>query len=352
MKASLKTNTLKILILFLSFFTLLGLTPQDNTLTEYNGPIEHLTFETLLSNPDRALNQNITNSTMLDESKITPFEFKKILQELYSNNYILISLKELYFIEENIIYFKPIFIPQNKKPLILSFNNVTYKTHQTIPGEIDKIIIDNDNQFATYSTKQNIQNRIAYDNEFLPILEAFIENNPDFSYNNAKGIIFFTINNGILGYDINTKKPSSKHDIKRASEICKRLTLNGWEFGSNGYSYIQEENFNDMEFTKNINLTRNQLSNVTCNTTYYASPTGVNILSQKDKYTILKENNFQVYFENSFKNKFELIDNSLFMSRKEVNGNTLRHNTLEFQHLFDCKKVYDHASRQIPFNEN
>ena len=45
-------------------------------------------------------------------------------------------------------------------------------------------------------TKQGIQDRVQYNNEFILILENFLKTHPDFSYNNARGIIFFTGEDG------------------------------------------------------------------------------------------------------------------------------------------------------------
>ena len=255
----LKTTKIVLLniIIILSIFALFGFTHTNtdiDKLIEYNGPIEHLTFNTLIAFPDKALDKNNTNSTIIDDTKITPTEFKKILQELYSNNYVLINMKDLFFIEKDTVFHKPIFLPKNKKPLILSFNNVAYKSSFQNNGEIDKIIVDNDGRFATYSTKQNIQNRIAYDNEFLPILEQFILDNPDFSFNGAKGIIFLTVNNGILGYNIDPKNNHSRHDQKRIVELVRRLKISGWEFGSNNYEYVPDNSLSEIQFIKHISL--------------------------------------------------------------------------------------------------
>ena len=94
---------------------------------------------------------------------------------------------------------------------MLSFDNVTYKSNYQNIGEIDKIIIDRNNNIATYSTKKSIQDRIQYNNEFVVILENFIKQHPDFSHNNARGIIFLSGENGILGYNTNHKNASFKY---------------------------------------------------------------------------------------------------------------------------------------------
>ena len=348
-----KTITINIL-LFLSIFIMYGFTPtniiEHDELIEYNGPIEHLAFNTLISFPDKALNNN-NNSSVIDDEKITPSEFKKILQELYSNNYILINMKDVFFIENNIIFSRKIYLPKNKKPLILSFNNVSYKSSFQNNGEIDKIIVDNEGKFATYSTKQNIQNRIAYDNEFLPLLEEFILNNPDFSFNNAKGIIFLTVNNGILGYHIDPKNNSSRKDQKRLLELIRRLKISGWEFGSNNYEFVTDNSLTDIQFIKNISLWNKYTSPIIDNTTYYCSPYGKKI-DNFNFLQILNDNDFRVFFHDSFTTNLEIKNNSLFMARKFVCGQTIRNNPEKFVDLFDCKKIYDFNHRKTPYPNN
>ncbi len=341
-----------IMLIFITIFVILGAS-QEIELQEYNGTIEHLNFNTLISYPDKILNQENQNSSIYDETKITPSEFKKILQELYSNNFILISLSELYFIDNNIIYPKKLLLPKNKKPLVLSFNNVTYKSSYQNTGEIDKIIIDNEDRLATYSTKQSIQNRIAHDNEFLPILESFIQDNPSFSFNNARGIIFFTINNGILGYKINNKNSSSKHDIKRVSEIVRRLKNLGWEFGSNNYDNSSDFALNEIEFINNICLWKKHISPIINSTPHYSSFNGENITIDETKLKVLLDNNFYSFFYDSNTPNLTIKNNYLLMSKKRVDGNSLRNNPEIFTDLFDCKKVYDNQTRLIPYpNKN
>ena len=335
-------------LIFMSFFAIIGAT-NTPTIEEYNGIIEHLNFNTLISFPERALDIKNQNANLYDETKITPSEFTKILQELYSNNYILISLSELYFIDNNTIYPKTLFLPKNNKPIILSFNNVSYKSSYQNSGEIDKIIIDNNNQFATYSTKQNIQDRIAYNNEFLPILETFINNNPDFSFNNAKGIIFLTINNGIMGYKIDSKNSSSKHDIKRVSEIIRKLKISGWEFGSNNYNTTPEHTLNNIEFINNITLWKKHIQPLINYTPHYASISGSDITKDTDKLDVLLQNKFTSFFYDSNTPTLTINNNFVCMSKKRVDGNSLRNTPEIFNELFDCKKIYDNQARKVPY---
>ena len=98
--------------------------------------------------------------------------------------------------------------------------------------------------------KKSIQDRIMHDNEFIPILEQFIFEHPDFSHNSARGIIFFTGENGILGYDTNSKSASAKLESKRVLEVISKLKSNGWEFGCNNYRYFDISVYDHIHFCR------------------------------------------------------------------------------------------------------
>lgn len=344
-----KRNYIIFFVCFLSVFIVYGFSPNiRNSMSEYNGEIEHLTFNTLMAFPEKALDPQNINHTLYDETKITPNEFRNILKQAYENNYVLISIKDLFDFKNDNIIQKKLFLPTNKKPLLLSFDNVTYKSSYQNSGEIDKIIIDRNNQFATYTTKRSIKDRITHDNEFIPILEEFIKQNPDFSFNSARAIIFLTGENGVLGYETNEKNAGAKHEHKRVQEVINKLKHNGWEFGSNNYKYINEYEISDLEFTKETMLWQNEVAPLINKTYLYAYPYGNNTNNQI-KQEILLSNGFKIFFENSEKTEIKVLDNYVSMSRKYVTGSTLRNNYNSFIHIFDAEKVYDHIYRTIPF---
>ena len=310
----------------------------------------HLTFETLMAFPDTALNPKNNNSSLYDQTKITPLEFTNILQELYKNNYILINIEDIYERKDNQYIPKTINLSQNKKPIILSFNNVSYKSSYQNSGTIDKIIIDRNNQLATYTTKKSIQDRVMNNNEFIPILENFIKMHPDFSHNSARGIIFLTGENGVLGYETNHKNSTAKHEAKRVSEVVTKLKTLGWKFGCNNYKYVQEDNIPNIEFIKQIELWIKEISPIIGDTKLYAYPYG-HPSNDKFKEQTLIDHGFDIYFSDSFESSLTLENNVIKMTRIPINGSALRNNHKELSDLFDCKKVYDHQNRIISFDQ-
>lgn len=322
---------------------------NQNNLIEYTGKIEHLTFNTLMAFPEKALDSRNSLSNSYDETKLTTKEFLNIITTLYQNNYILININELYTTQGDKIVKNKLFLPKNKKPLILSFDNVSYKSSYQNLGEIDKLILDRNNNIATYTTKKSIQERIQYNNEFVVILEDFIKNNPDFSYNNARGIIFLSGENGILGYNTNHKNASNKYEAKKVSEIVKKLKNLGWFFGCNNYTYTNENALSDIEFAKELSLWNKEVKTIIGETTLYAYPYGKHSEKQTSKQELLTTNGFNVFFINSNTPTLEFKNNICIMSRREINGSTLRNNKQDLIHLFDCEKVYDHTNRTITY---
>lgn len=319
---------------------------QSQKLYNYDGEIFTLSFNTLMAFPEKALSDNNNLSASFDENKITTSEFKNILYELYKNNYVLISINQL--IDSKTLEQIPLKLPKNKKPILLVFDNVSYKSNYQNLGEIDKIIIDRNNNLATYTTKKSIQDRVAYDNEFILILENFIKQFPDFSFNGAKGVIFLTGEHGILGYNTNHKNASSKYESKRVSEVIKKLKSLGWQFGCNNYSYKLDSNLNDMEFAKDLSLWNSEVSPLIGTTNLYAYPYGEND-ENSNKQELLITSGFKIFFECGNPSSNQKISDTYHFYYYKINGKTLRENYQVLDNLFSCEKVYDYNYRTVPF---
>lgn len=328
------------------FHTTNNLNFPSHELYNYDGEIFSLSFNTLMAFPEKALGDNNNLSASFDESKITISEFKNILYELYKNNYVLISINQI--IDSKTLEQIPLKLPKNKKPILLVFDNVSYKSNYQNLGEIDKIIIDRNNNLATYTTKKSIQDRVAYDNEFILILENFIKQFPDFSFNGAKGIIFLTGENGILGYNTNHKNASSKYESKRVSEVIKKLKSLGWQFGCNNYSYKLDSSLSDMEFAKDLSLWNAEVSPLIGTTNLYAYPYGEND-ENSSKQELLITSGFKIFFECGDPNPIQKVSDTYHFYYYKINGKTLRENAQILDKLFTCEKVYDYHYRTVPF---
>ncbi|MCL5045206.1 MAG: hypothetical protein M1598_00015, partial [Actinobacteria bacterium] len=85
-------------------------TPKQEKLVHYTGPIENIFFHPLIAYPELAFD-NDSLSRGYDDWFVTVPEFRKILDALYKNNYILISINDVF--EERTEGGKPMLTPKH-----------------------------------------------------------------------------------------------------------------------------------------------------------------------------------------------------------------------------------------------
>lgn len=343
-----KNNKIILIIVILSTFLLpivysFSFVPN----IENNNKLHILSFNTLMAFPEKALSEKNNFSAKFDEEKLTTNEFKKILDFLYLKDYCLVDIYTLIDAQNLTINFTPTGFPKGKIPLVLTFDNVTYKSNYQNHGEVDKIIIDRKGNFATYTTKKSIQERIQYDNEFLVILEDFVSTHNDFSWKGAKGTICLSGENGILGYNTNRKNSSSKYEIERASEVVTMLKRKGWNFASNNYKYTLDSNKSDIEFKKEIMLWKSEVASIVGDTQIYSCPKGN---FDKTKLSQLTQEGYKIILYNSLEGAPLLTQDALIIPTQKINGNTLRNNRDDLLKYFDSASVYDTEYRTKSFN--
>ncbi len=298
---------------------------NSKNLVEYTGPIEHLYTHPLIAFPSVALNQKNPNHKDLDSNFLTTTEFTKIIHELYNNNYILIDIDSIYCVENGTVKQKPLLLPQGKKPLILSFDNVNYTSKNKNSGLIDKIILDRNKNIATYTSKQSIAKRVSYDNEFVTILESFIKDNPDFSFNGARGVICLTGHDGILGYSTQKSNATSRYEQKKALQVITKLKALGWKFANHSYFHNNINDMSDMEFAKDISNWKNEVLPLVGKTNIFTAPYGKLQDENKTlnyKHNLLIEEGYCLFLESSMDNYFDyskLNNNILIMNYYVVN---------------------------------
>ena len=197
----------------------------------------HLSFRTLIADPDMAFGQeNVQTASLLDQSCVTVDEFNQILQQLYDQGYMLVKLVDLAAVnQEGMMEKKDLMLPQGKKPLILSQKNVNYDLSLYGQGIASKLLLDENGRLVNELVQSDgTSSNGVYD--VVTCVEAFVENHPDFSLNNARGILGVNGYNGILGYETVTETDLLK-------PVVEELKARGWEFACNGYknvSYAQD----------------------------------------------------------------------------------------------------------------
>lgn len=224
--------------------------------------VTHIFYHSLVVDPVRCFDVNDFQGRGNYEWMTTISEFNKITQEMYDRGYVIVSIHDLYRYEtdENgnqIMVENDIYLPEGKKAFVLSFDDLSYYHSYDNYGYAAKLVLDENGKVINeYIDAEGNVLYGAYD--YVPLLDAFIEEHPDASYHGAKGIIALTGYNGILGYrsdesynlstpDLDTNKrqwleahPDFDLETERAAakEVADAMKANGWTFASHTWGHL------------------------------------------------------------------------------------------------------------------
>ena len=221
-------------------------------------PVEHLFFHPVIAYPDYAFSDAVPADRQkgLDDWMVTVDEYKKILQSLYDKGYILVAMEDVWSEVsdggEARMVRNTLMLPQGKKPLILSFDDVNYYDYMLAEGFTSKLVLGEDGQIWAQCTDPHTKETfLTQDLDATPILDNFVLEHPDFSLNGAKAIFSLTGYQGILGYrtqndrDIPTDDPRRPEfeafrqgEIDAVKPVIERLKETGWTFGSHTWGHI------------------------------------------------------------------------------------------------------------------
>ncbi|MBC5737127.1 hydrolase [Lawsonibacter faecis] len=236
---------------------------SEDQLTQAWGPgqvVEHLFFHPVIAYPEFAFSSAVPQDRQegLDDWMVTVDEFNKILQSVYEKGYILVNMCDVWseYTNENgeqRMQRNTLMLPEGKKPLIMSFDDVNYYDYMLSEGFMSKLIVGEDGDIWAYGVDPFTgEEVVTQDLDATTILDKFVREHPDFSLNGAKGCFSLTGYQGILGYrtqnDIDIAADSPERpafDAKRQAEIdavkpvIARLKETGWTFGSHTWGHIR-----------------------------------------------------------------------------------------------------------------
>jgi hypothetical protein len=318
-------------------------------LVEYAGPIRHIFFHSLIAFPEINFSKAIGGS--FDTDCITVSEFKRTLEELYKNNYILIDIHSTYEVVKEdgreAVKNKKLFIPEGKKPLVMSVDDMVYDPKKMGQGMVDKIILDEAGNFATYTKHRYGNEVISHDNEIIPILEQFVKEHPDFSFNGAKATLAVTGWVGILGYRIDRKSTNRQSEIDAVKPIIEKLKERGWNFASHGYGHRDAAKVSNNLFADDTKKWRNEIEPVIGPTDIYVYPYGSKVSVNDTKYKLLLEYGFKMICGVGSIPYWNNYGHSVFMDRQSIDGYSLRKYHKYLLPLLDTTKVFDAEARTI-----
>lgn len=217
----------------------------------YDGVVEHLFFHPVVAYPELAFDGDYM-ANGIDDWMVTAEEYLKILQSVYANGYILVDIADCWSevptdsgevrMVKNTLY-----LPEGKKPLILSFDDVNYYEYMLENGFTHKLILGEDGKVWSWGLDPQGNAVVSRDLDAITILDQFVEEHPDFSPFGAKGCLSLTGYAGILGYRTNTDRDDAsaafeanrQKEIAAVKPIVAELKRTGWTFGSHTWAHIR-----------------------------------------------------------------------------------------------------------------
>lgn len=251
---------------------------------------------------------------------ITGNEFTRILQELYEAGFMLVDFYDIFTTTQaedgsTLILQNELLMPEDKKPIVLIGK---------VPGNLSP-----DDPLSTEGT------------DFVPLLEAFIQSNPGFSYKGARAILATTGSNGMFGQPLT--------ETANITKIAQALIERGYVLASNTYADLSYGN-SKLETLKNDlaswNVTATPLLGKTELMVYSR---GSDIDDGKDeysgaKYEALYEAGFRYFFGVCYSSTpwMNITDNTIRIGTITVNGENLLRKSTFFEGLFDVTKVIEY----------
>ena len=220
------------------------------TYAAYDGVVEHLFFHPIVAYPELAFDGDY-KSDGIDDWMVTAGEYLKILQSLYEKGYVLVDIADCW--SEQIsedgqprMVKNTLYLPEGKKPLIFSYDDVNYYQYMLENGFTYELIIGDDGKLWSWGLDPQGNEVVSRDLDAVTVLDKFVEEHPDFSPFAAKGCLSLTGYEGILGYRTQTdrenwtpeREANRQKEIEAVKPIVAELKRTGWTFGSHTWGHI------------------------------------------------------------------------------------------------------------------
>ncbi len=236
-----------------------GLVEQDIT------KITHVFFHSLVVDEDNAFDKDKWGKQADGYNQVmtTVTEFEKMLDKFYSDGFVLVRLHDIASMKEQedgsmTMTKGKIMLPEGKKAMVISQDDVCYYEYMKGAGFADRIIVGDDGRPTCVYTEPS-GNEVTGEYDLVPILDRFVEEHPDFSYKGAKACLAFTGYNGILGYRTDeTYDPNSdmydeekkantniEADRETARQVVRALKDAGYELASHSWGH---RNYTDISY--------------------------------------------------------------------------------------------------------
>jgi hypothetical protein len=317
-----------------------------DSVTQFN----HIFFHSLIADNSKAFDGD-EDQKGYNMYMTTVTEFKNMIQKMYEDGYVLVSIHDIakkVTNEDGTTEFKAqeIYLPQGKKPFVLSQDDVSYYEYMTGDGFATRIVIGEDGKI-TCEMAQDDGSTITGAFDMVPIIDQFVEEHPDFSYRGAKGILALTGYEGVMGYRTNDpESPTYEQDKIAAKAVADAMKAEGWEFASHTWGHKNMSERSASQIETDAKRWKDEVEPIIGATDILIFPYGVDIETtmgtySSDKYKLLKEMGFDYYCGVYSQPWMHIKKDYVRMTRRPLDGQAMLEFPERLADLFDLKTIID-----------
>lgn len=349
-----------------------ALVNEQNQLVELKDvtTIPNLSFHVLMADASRACNKNVSGADMAglyNKNFVSVEEFSRILNQLYSSNYVLVDFDSFVYkatgVDGNDEFgAKSIYLPQGKKPVMITETMVNYFEYMVDPdkdgtldgtghGFANKLVLDENGDIKAAYVDANGQSLVGnYD--LVPVLESFIQEHPDFVYQGARAILAVSGTEGVFGYRTNTSYVSRfgqafyDNEVIEAKKVVAALREKGYTIASYTYSNQAYRSMTTLQIQAEVTNWTNQITPVLgeVDTMVFARASDIESYSGTT-FDVLYKSGIRYFLNSGSSPRVDINKTFVRQTRLMVTGETLAWYSSQFTSYFDSNVVLDVATR-------
>ncbi len=334
--------------------------------------ITHIFYHTLIVDTSKAFDGDY-KAEDYNQYNVTIDEFNKITDIMYEKGYVMVSMHDMCEIDdEGNVTGKEVMLPEGKTPFVLSQDDVSYYHYMTGDGFAQKLIIDDDGQVK--NTYVNDDGTVSVgDYDMVPLIDAFVDEHPDFSYHGHKGTIALTGYEGVLGYRTDevyrTREESRltsyqkaffeenpdfdeddwQNEVDEATKVADAMKAEGWEFASHTWGHIDPLAKGYDAFKVDTDRWEENVRPIVGDTDIIIYAFGADITTNELAYSsdnqyfqYLKALGFHIYCDVDSQQYFVVFGSDhMRMGRRNVDGYRMYYSPDKLSDLFDVDDVWD-----------
>ncbi len=333
----------------------------QSQLIEWRDPasVPNLSFHVLIADPARAFT-NESFGKNYNKNFVTTDEFEKILQQLYENNYVLVSLDDVIFsttTDGSTTYSaNTIYLPDGKKPIMITETMVNYYSYMVDSdkdgtpdaggaGFASKLVLDENGEITAEMVASD-GNTVRGNYDLVPILEAFIDEHPDFSYHGARATLAVSGYDGIFGYRV---KSGDAAEIEAAKTLVAALRDQGYIIACYTYEDINYSKASATEIQADLQKWNAEITPILgpVDVIVFAKATDITDYSG-NQYNVLYNAGFRCFIGTGTTASAKVTDEYFHQRRIMVTGTQMAHGSTVYSSYFNAMAVLNSSRGNVP----